>query len=156
MLQVFLGRLPPLSVLVFLCVQEGLFPTPLLYRGLNNIAVKNTYPLPFINSAFEHLQGATIYSKLDTFNPPLGRIEYLSTILVQCTSCFRGPSHFVNIDQMQVFTRNMEEHIINVRQVLQTLGEQAVCQGRVVGLRWHSWDTSLPGGQTLIGRRLNL
>ncbi len=26
------------------------------YRGLNNITVKNTYPLPLMSSAFEHLQ----------------------------------------------------------------------------------------------------
>ncbi len=33
------------------------------YRGLNDITVKN--PLPFIYSAFELLQGASIFTKLD-------------------------------------------------------------------------------------------
>lgn len=65
------------------------------FRGLNNITVKNKYPLPLINSAFEPLQGATIFSKLDlrnayhlvrirqgdewktAFNTPLGHFEYL-------------------------------------------------------------------------------
>ena len=35
------------------------------YRGLNEITVKNRYPLPLISSAFELLQGSTVFSKLD-------------------------------------------------------------------------------------------
>ena len=38
------------------------------YRGLNEITVKNRYPLPLISSAFELLQGSTIFSKLDLRN----------------------------------------------------------------------------------------
>lgn len=65
------------------------------FRGLNNITMKNRYPLPLLSSAFEQLQGATIFSKLDlrnayhlvrikegdewktAFNTPLGHFEYL-------------------------------------------------------------------------------
>lgn len=65
------------------------------YRGLNNIPVKNKYPLPLITSAFELLQGATVFIKLDlrnahhlvriregdewktAFNTPLSHFEYL-------------------------------------------------------------------------------
>ncbi|KAK7887257.1 hypothetical protein WMY93_026878 [Mugilogobius chulae] len=65
------------------------------YRGLNNITIKNKYPLPLINSAFQPLHGATVFSKLDlrnayhlvriregdewktAFNTPLGHFEYL-------------------------------------------------------------------------------
>ncbi len=65
------------------------------YRGLNSITVKNTYPLPLMSSAFERLQGATIFTKLDlrnayhlvrirkgdewktAFNTPRGHFEYL-------------------------------------------------------------------------------
>lgn len=35
------------------------------YRGLNDITVKNTYPLPLINSAFTSLHGANLFTKLD-------------------------------------------------------------------------------------------
>uniref|UniRef100_A0A8C5EI19 ribonuclease H n=1 Tax=Gouania willdenowi TaxID=441366 RepID=A0A8C5EI19_GOUWI len=38
------------------------------YRGLNNITVKNRYPLPLISSAFELLQDAVIFTKLDLRN----------------------------------------------------------------------------------------
>ena len=65
------------------------------YRGLNEITVKNRYPLPLISSAFELLQGSTIFSKLDlrnayhlvriregdewktALNTPTGHYEYL-------------------------------------------------------------------------------
>ncbi|KAL0171008.1 hypothetical protein M9458_035604, partial [Cirrhinus mrigala] len=65
------------------------------YRGLNDITVKNRYPLPLMSSAFELLQGATIFTKLDlrsayhlvriregdewktAFNTHTGHFEYL-------------------------------------------------------------------------------
>ena len=65
------------------------------YRGLNDITIKNRYPLPLISSAFELLQDATIFTKLDlrnayhlvriregddwktAFNTPTGHYEYL-------------------------------------------------------------------------------
>ncbi|KAL0146466.1 hypothetical protein M9458_058229 [Cirrhinus mrigala] len=64
------------------------------YRGLNRITIKNRYPLPLMTTAFEILQGATIFSKLDlrnayhlvriregdewktAFNTPTGHFEY--------------------------------------------------------------------------------
>ena len=63
-------------------------------RGLNDITVKNRYPLPLISSAFEQLKGASIFTKLDLryayqlaqiwerdewntpFNTPTGNYEY--------------------------------------------------------------------------------
>ena len=65
------------------------------YRGLNDVTIKNRYPLPLISSAFELLQGAMIFTKLDlrnayhlvriregdewktAFNTPTGHYEYL-------------------------------------------------------------------------------
>uniref|UniRef100_A0A3Q3AU88 ribonuclease H n=1 Tax=Kryptolebias marmoratus TaxID=37003 RepID=A0A3Q3AU88_KRYMA len=65
------------------------------FRGLNDITVKNRYPLPLMNSAFERIQGATVFTKLDlrnayhlvrirvgdewktAFNTPTGHYEYL-------------------------------------------------------------------------------
>lgn len=65
------------------------------YRGLNRITIKNKYPLPLLSSAFELLQGATVFTKLDlrnayhlvrirkgdewktAFNTHLGHFEYL-------------------------------------------------------------------------------
>ena len=65
------------------------------YRGLNDVTIKNRYPLPLISSAFELLQGASVFTKLDlrnayhlvriregdewktAFNTPTGHYEYL-------------------------------------------------------------------------------
>lgn len=65
------------------------------YLGLNDITVRNRYPLPLMSSAFELLHGAKIFTKLDlrnayhlvtiregdewktTFNTPSGHYEYL-------------------------------------------------------------------------------
>ncbi len=65
------------------------------YRGLNDITIKNRYPLPLMSSAFELLQGAQVFTKLDlrnayhlvriregdewktAFNTPSGHYEYL-------------------------------------------------------------------------------
>ena len=38
------------------------------YRGLNKITIRNRYPLPLMSSAFELLQGTTIFTKLDLCN----------------------------------------------------------------------------------------
>nr|XP_027124193.1 uncharacterized protein LOC113740877 [Coffea arabica] len=35
------------------------------YRGLNNLTIKNKYPLPLIDELFDQLQNAVVYSKLD-------------------------------------------------------------------------------------------
>ena len=65
------------------------------YRGLNDVTIKNRYPLPLISSAFELLQGSSVFTKLDlrnayhlvriregdewktAFNTPRGHYEYL-------------------------------------------------------------------------------
>uniref|UniRef100_A0A146SAR5 Gypsy retrotransposon integrase-like protein 1 n=1 Tax=Fundulus heteroclitus TaxID=8078 RepID=A0A146SAR5_FUNHE len=65
------------------------------YRGLNNISVKNRYPIPLMNSAFDQVQRAKVFTKLDlrnayhlvriregdewktAFNTPTGHYEYL-------------------------------------------------------------------------------
>ncbi len=46
------------------------------YRGLNKISIWNRYPLPLMATAFELLQGASIFTKLDLRNSyHLGRIR---------------------------------------------------------------------------------
>ena len=52
---------------VLLRGQEGQVPET-LYQGLNNITVKNRYPLPLLSTAFELLQGATVFTKLELRN----------------------------------------------------------------------------------------
>ena len=35
------------------------------YRGLNEVTIKNKYPLPMINDLFDQLQGAKVFLKID-------------------------------------------------------------------------------------------
>lgn len=79
----------------FVAKKDGSLRPCVDYRGLNEVTVKNRYPLPLMSSAFELLQGASIFSKLDlrnayhlvrkregdewktAFNTPSGHYEYL-------------------------------------------------------------------------------
>ena len=35
------------------------------YCALNEVTIKNKYPLPMINNLFDQLQGAKVFSKID-------------------------------------------------------------------------------------------
>lgn len=115
------------------------------YRGLNNITVKNKYPLPLIDSAFEPLHNATVFSKLDlckayhlirikegdewktAFNSPFGHFEYLKySVVFQAliNDVLRDMLNkflFVNLDDILIFSHNMQEHVQHVRLVLHNL-----------------------------------
>uniref|UniRef100_A0A8D0AQG0 Reverse transcriptase n=1 Tax=Sander lucioperca TaxID=283035 RepID=A0A8D0AQG0_SANLU len=124
------------------------------FRGLNNITVKNKYPLPLLSSAFEPLVGATVFTKLDlrnayhlvrikegdewktAFNTPLGHFEYLVMPfgLTNAPAVFQAlvndvlrdllnRSVFVYLDDILIFSKNMEDHVQHVRQVLMRLLE---------------------------------
>lgn len=59
----------PVSAGVFFVEKKDKTLRPCIdYRGLNKITVKNKYSLPLLTSAFEFLQGVTIFSKLDLRN----------------------------------------------------------------------------------------
>ncbi|XP_016332899.1 uncharacterized protein LOC107681197 [Sinocyclocheilus anshuiensis] len=79
----------------FVGKKDGVLRPCIDYRGLNKIMVRNQYPLPLMATAFELLQGASIFTKLDlrnayhlvriqqgdewktAFNTPTGHYEYL-------------------------------------------------------------------------------
>ncbi len=79
----------------FMQKKDGSLRPCIDYRGLNYITVKNKYSLPLMSSAFELLQGAQVFTKLDlrnayhlvriregdewkmAFNTPSGHYEYL-------------------------------------------------------------------------------
>jgi hypothetical protein len=35
------------------------------YRSINEVTIKNKYPLPRINDLFDQLEGASVFSKID-------------------------------------------------------------------------------------------
>jgi hypothetical protein len=108
---------------VFLCSEERQVPEAVYhYRGLNNITVKNRYPLRLISSAFELLQGATIFIKLNlrnayhlvriregdewktAFNTPSGYYEYLVMPfgLTNAPAVFQGLVNDVLRDMLKI------------------------------------------------------
>lgn len=52
----------------FVGKKDGTLRPCIDFRGLNNITIKNKYPLPLIDSAFSPLHGARIFTKLDLRN----------------------------------------------------------------------------------------
>ena len=124
------------------------------YRGLNSITIKNRYPLPLMNSAFERLQNASVFTKLDlrnaynlirirdgdewktAFNTHDGHYEYLVMPfgLANAPSVFQAFVNdvlremlerfvFVYLDDILIFSSNLEDHKKHVHQVLQALLE---------------------------------
>ncbi|XP_036003961.1 uncharacterized protein LOC110367566 [Fundulus heteroclitus] len=93
------------------------------YRGLNQITVKNKYPLPLISSALEPVHDATVFSKLDlrnayhlvrirqgdewktAFKTPMGHFEYLVMPFGLCNapSVFQALVNDVLRDFLNVF-----------------------------------------------------
>ncbi len=120
------------------------------YRALNKITICNSYPLPRIDDLFDKLQGATTFSSLDllsgyyqirlapsdvpktAFRTPTGLYQYrvLPMGLSNAPSVFMAAMHrllrdlpfaLVYLDDILIFSKNPEEHIDHVRQVLRRL-----------------------------------
>ena len=51
--------------ILFVKKKDGTMRMCVDYRALNNITVKNSYPLPRVDELFDRLQGATYFSKID-------------------------------------------------------------------------------------------
>ncbi|KAK3531425.1 hypothetical protein QTP70_019248, partial [Hemibagrus guttatus] len=82
------------------------------YRGLNAINAKNCYPLPLTSSAFELLQGATVFTKLDLQN---------AYHLVRIREDMLNRFVFVFPDDTLIISCSREKHVRHVRSMLQRL-----------------------------------
>ena len=50
---------------LFVKKKDGSLRLCIDYRKLNQVTVKNRYPLPCIDDLFDQLQGASVFSKID-------------------------------------------------------------------------------------------
>ena len=89
------SKSPVAAGFFFVGKKDGSLRPCIDYRQLNNITIKNKYPLPLLSSSFEPLASATVFTKLDlrnayhlvrikegdewktAFNTHLGHFEYL-------------------------------------------------------------------------------
>ena len=53
------------SPFFFMKKKDGKFRSIQDYRKLNEMTIKNRYPLPLIKELVDHLKGSKIYTKLD-------------------------------------------------------------------------------------------
>ena len=51
--------------ILFVKKKDGSMRLCIDYRQLNKVTVRNKYPLPRIDDLFDHLQGASVFSKID-------------------------------------------------------------------------------------------
>ncbi|KAK3263117.1 hypothetical protein CYMTET_28062 [Cymbomonas tetramitiformis] len=118
------------------------------YRQINEITVKDRYPLPDVQALIDDMQGATIFSTADALwgfwqvpmeeeavektamTTPFGAYEWLVMPmgLSNSPSCWQrmmqkylGHLPFVRVfvDDIMIFSRNPEEHLDHLRQVLE-------------------------------------
>ena len=95
------------------------------YRGLNEVTIKNKYPLPVINDLFDQLQGAKVFSKIDlrsgyhqlkireqdipktTFITRYGLYEYT----IMSFGLTNAPAYFMNI-MNKVFMEFLHKFVV--------------------------------------------
>lgn len=103
--------------------KDGFLCSCINYRGLNQVTVKNKYPLLLISSAFEPIHGDTIFIKLDlhndyhllwagqgaelktTFKTPIGHYDYMVIPFSLCNapSFFQALITYVRQDFLNTF-----------------------------------------------------
>lgn len=70
----------PLGAGFFFVEKKDSTPRPCInYRGLNDITVKNKYPLPLMHTAFDSLQGATVFSLTSVTHTTLLGLERVTS-----------------------------------------------------------------------------
>ncbi len=114
---------PAVAGFFFVKKKDGSLRPCIDYRGLNEMTIKNRYPLPLMSSAFKILQGAKIFTRLDlrnayhlvrikegdewktAFNTPLGHFEYrvLPFGLVNAPAVFQALVNDVLRDMLNIF-----------------------------------------------------
>jgi hypothetical protein len=110
------------------------------YRPLNEVTIKNKYPLPRIDLLFDQLTGARVFSKIDirsgyhqirirledipktTFTTRYGLFEYLVTYLMNSVFMPKLDKFVVVfIDEILIYSKNKEEHAQHLWIVLSCL-----------------------------------
>jgi hypothetical protein len=151
------GRLRPSESpwgtnVIFAKKKDGTLRFCVDYRGLNDLTVRNSYPLPHMDELFDRLQGASYYSKIDlrtgfyqialhaadmektAFRTRYGHFEW-TVLPMGLTNAPATFQHLMNktfrqfldrcvlvfLDDIVVYSRTLDDHLRDVRAVLQQL-----------------------------------
>jgi hypothetical protein len=135
------------ALVLFVQKKDGLQQMCVDYRSLNDVTIKNKYPLPRIDDLFDQMRGARVFSKIDlrsgyhqmkirpsdipktTFSTRYGLYEF-TIMLFGLTN---APTYFMNmmnkvfmeykfvvvlIDDILIYSKNDSEHEEHLRMVL--------------------------------------
>ncbi len=135
---------------LFVQKKDGTLRMCIDYRALNKITVRDRYPLPRIDDLFDKLRGACVFSSLDlqsgyyqvripeedvpktAFVTHVGQFQFRTlcfgltnapSTFQRMNSIFAPLSKFVLVylDDVLIFSRDPEEHIEHLRQVMSLL-----------------------------------
>jgi hypothetical protein len=111
------------------------------YRAINDVTIKNKYPLPRIEDLFDQLRGASLFSKIDLRSGyhqlkirPLAKYG-LYEFTVMSFGLTNAPAFFMNlmnsvfmyylgkfvvvfIDDILIYSQSEEEHVDHLKMVL--------------------------------------
>ena len=127
------------------------------YRALNEVTIKNKYPLPMINDLFDQLQGAKVFSKIDLRSgyhqlkireQDIPKTTFTTTLyeyMVMSFGLTNAPAYFMSmmnkvfmefldkfvvvfIDDILVYSKNEEEHKTFALVSREAQGTSVICQ----------------------------
>jgi hypothetical protein len=167
------SKFPIDALILFVKKKDGFLGMCVNYHGLNWLTIKNWYPLPLISSLLDRFNHAKMYTKIDLhgaynlvcirkgdewkmmFKTHYGHFEYI----VMPFGLTNAPIvfHLMNnvfceyldnfvvcyIDDIFIFSNNMEDRECHVRLVLKKLWEVGLytklekCE--FINLKWNSW-----------------
>ncbi|SLM35846.1 gag polymerase env [Lasallia pustulata] len=106
---------PAASPVMFVPKLDGSLRLVIDYRHLNDITIKNRYPLPLILDMLDRLQGAKKFTKLDC------KDAYNRAFIDKALGEFLDITCVVYLNDILIFSKNESDHEEHVRQVLAAL-----------------------------------
>jgi hypothetical protein len=117
---------------IFVSKKDGTQRMCVDYRSLNEVTIRNKYPLPMIDDLFDQLKGACVFLKIDLRSEyhqlkirasDIPKIAFITQYGLYKKLEYFDKFVVVFIDDILIFSKNEEEHDKHLRMVLQKLRE---------------------------------
>ncbi|GJY98782.1 putative reverse transcriptase domain-containing protein, partial [Tanacetum coccineum] len=113
---------------LFVKKKDGSFRMCIDYQELNQLTVKNRYPLPKIDDLFGQLQGSSVYSKIDLRSVmPFGLTNapaIFMDLMNRVCKPYLDKFVIVFIDDILIYSKNKQEHEEHLKQILELLKKE--------------------------------